>query len=146
MKEILFQFFESIGFTQIDGTKFNITNSPIEEGEKVIGDLNVFEKTCLMFLEGKKAEHKELHGQIEGCENVEDLTKMEHKHDLLDDTTSAVRGMMWTSIKSRIPREVGATGIGLKDGNKIVASFKEKEDECDFLSSLGIMVIGMGRM
>jgi hypothetical protein len=49
--------------------------------------------------------------------------------------------MMWTSIKSRVPREVGATGIGLRNDNKIVASFKEKEE--DFLSGLGIMIVGM---
>ena len=146
MNEMLVKFFASIGFTTTDATNFNITNSPVQEGEKVLTDMNLLEKTCFMFLESKKTEHQEMHEQVDGCENVEDLTKLGHKHDLLQDTTNVVRSMMWASIKSRTPREVGSIGYGVRDGNQIVALFKEEDDEDDFLSKIlnlgGMMVIG----
>lgn len=139
MQELIIQFFTLIGFTKTDGTLLNITKSSMQEGEVFLSEMNTLEKTCLMFLQNKKVEYHKLHEQIIGLVGVdspEDLAKMERKHAIMQDTINAVRSIMWSSIKRRLPREVGSIGMALRNGNKIVARFREEESDdfsCSFL-------------
>ncbi|MFA6355216.1 MAG: hypothetical protein WCW65_02235 [Candidatus Paceibacterota bacterium] len=150
MNEILMKFFASIGFTTTDATNFNFTDSPIEASDKVLADMNLLEKTCLMFIKGKMSEDRELRNQLKEmveCDDIdiEALTKLEHQYELLRETINAVKGILWTSIKGRVQGEPGSAGMRLRNDNTIVASFREEDEEGSFLPG-GMMIIGMSRM
>lgn len=146
MQKLLLELFALIGLTSIDATNYQVTDSPLEEGDKVIGEMNDLEKTCLMFLEQKKQEHKELHVKMdaETDEGSENYLKLQHEHHLLMEAMGTVKKVMWTSVASRFAPEKDSTGAAFRDGNKVVMTFGDKDD--DMMSHMpGVTVIRIGR-
>lgn len=153
MKESLLKLFETIGFFNVDPQEtsdFQITNRPIQEGEYVIGAMNEFEKSCMVFLEMKNKEDDDLHKQMDELdESSEAFKKLYHKHYLLIESFEIVNRMMWASVNTRLKDAELASGVGFRDGNKVVAGVKSDEDEEEddtspfAMPGIGIMILGV---
>lgn len=152
MKESLLKFFETIGFFKVDPqatSDFQITGQPIQEGENVIGEMNEFEKSCMVFFEMKRKEHEDLHKQMDELdESSEAFKKLDHKHYLLVKSSEIINEMMWFSVNTRLKDAELASGVGFRNGNKVVTVVKNDDEDDDDTSpfampGIGIMILGV---
>ena len=149
MEKLLIDLLKSLGLMDLDSTNFKITDSPSEEGDKSLGDMNELEIRCKMFLENKKPEHEQFHDQMaEMDESSEPYRKLMHQHNTLHHAEKMVRNIMWTSVASRFEPMAGTSGYALRNDNKVVARFQnEHTHRSPFpFSGMGITVIEIGTM
>ncbi len=142
MKDLL-KLLNSIGFTSVNPTNYKITGSPMDKGEKVLGQMNDLEKTCALFLEQKQQEHIKLHEQMENVtdKKSEAYQKLRNQHTLLMTAVKLAKSIMWASVETRFEPVKGATATAFRDGNNVVASFKKNDD-----NMFGMADIGLGMM
>ena len=139
MKEFLLDLFQTIGIFNIDASDFQITDEPVKDGEKILGEMNEFEKSCMAFLEMKTKEDDDLGKQMEDLceiEQMEDLDessesfkKLTHQHYLLTESMSIISKLMWHSVNTRFTDAEQYPQLGFRNGNKVVAILENDEDE-----------------
>jgi len=146
MKQSLLDLFQAIGLLDVDTKNFMMTDAPVGENQKVIGDMNELEKACKMFLDAQNVEHEKLHEKLSDAEeDSEEYAELDQQHARLKINLETVKGLMWASIRNRFVAQKGSSGFGLRNENKIVEIFKNEEDEDDDASMSGMMMVpGLG--
>lgn len=152
MKELLKKFLQDLGlFT--DHENHTEPEQEVEEGEKVIGEMNDLEKGCFTFLSEKSKEHEEISEkglELLLCSDEEEVKKqmeeLKYRHQKIHKAMNVARSIMWASIEDRFSTSEGSTCTGVRKGFKIVEIF---EDETHSISGMVIpglgMMISMGR-
>lgn len=141
MNQFFSQLPEILGLENVDITNFQMTDSPIKDGEKVIGDMSDLEKTCFAVLEKESEKHKNLHEQLEkAVGSPEEEFNLEHEHSLLKDRIDILKKIMWSSVSKRFGPKKGTGGWGFREGNKVVTMPPSEQGETSF----GFMVLSLG--
>ncbi len=145
MQELLLELFTKIGFLSINPKDYVDPGDPVGNKEKLIGNMNDLEKVCYTFLENQRTKHKQLHATMHDSESDSDeYQKAESEHSFTHSVEEAVRGIMWSSIKSRFASPKGSTGWSLRKDFQIVATFEEEKEP--FGGFAGFTVIRLGSM
>ena len=132
MKKEILDFFAAIGLAaNTDTSKFQMADSPIKKGDKVIGEMTELEKACMMLIDKNKADHsafhKDLETKLENAEGPAELQKLleevkgfEEKCKGFEESSDLARSIMWRSVETRFSKEEGHGGFGFREGNKVV--------------------------
>lgn len=139
MKELFEKFLGELGFF----TNFEQhvePDSAVEEGEKVIGEMNEMEKCLFTLIDLKRKEHHDLIDRIRLIETKEEEVALAIEHEQNHLVEQFATSIMWSSIKSRLKTSSDSTGVGVRKGFVIVEYFEVKEEVSAFEIVLGMRV------
>jgi len=133
VKDSLLKFLDGQGF--FNQSETHEPDVAIGKNEKVIGDMNDFEKFLYSKLEEGEKTCKAFHSKDEPT--LSELESHNRHHHFL----KIAKEILWLSIKSRLKTDEKSVGYGIRQGFKIVETYEKEESDSifDLAGILGMM-------